>query len=246
MNYLMSLRRYGLLAICIASLPLLTGCILPFLAVGAFTAVKSVQTFAKSTYEVRLNNPTVEDTNALELVTKIALWPNLNGPPASFGQNDTLVSSSLLAELLMASNQLDIVTPFTVSQVLESNSIPGTLQGLLPGEQLKICRLVADKTGADAVFYSMPPDTTMDTSYFSLKRASRTYAVNVELYSKATGDFVWANTAVVVIKQGSTMPSDADMQRSVAELLVKRLLKITGKTAPPQKDTNAPVTLITS
>lgn len=229
MNFIIWLRRYGLLAVCIAFLPLLTGCILPFLAVGAFTTVKAIQTFSKSTYEAHLDPPTVEDTNALGNITKIALWPNVNGQAASIGQGDALVSIPLLAEQLMASNQLEIITPFVVSQVLESNSIPGTLQGLLPGEQLKMCNLVAEKTGADAVFCAAPLDMQADSRYFSFKRASRTYAVNIRLYSRTANNFAWADTVVVVVKQGSTMPSDAEMQKSVAELLVKRLLEITGK-----------------
>ena len=231
------IRRYGLLAICLAFMPLLTGCLIPFLAFGAFTTVKAVQSFSKSTYDVRFEKPTVYDTNAVARITSIALWPDTKDDLSPF-EGGALVSDTMVAECLTASNRLSVITPFTVAQVLKTNGIPPKLTDMLPAEQVREFRTVATKTGADTVLCAAPATMTADGRYFTLKRMSRTYKAKVELYSQAKDAFVWQDTVEAVVKQGSTMPSDAAIQKSVAQALAKRLMAITDRKAAVITDTN--------
>ena len=127
-----------LLVVCGASLPFLTGCILlPVVAVG-FGGVKAVQALSKSTTEVHFDTPSIEDTNALAGINKLALWPEAKGS----GQGYTLVSVPLVAERL--SDKLDVVSSLTVLQVMQSNSIPPAFADMTTKEQREACNLIAE------------------------------------------------------------------------------------------------------
>jgi hypothetical protein len=229
-----------MLAVCISIVPLLSGCILlPIAAVG-YLGVKGVQAVSKSTYEVHLDTPTVEDTNALALVNSIALWPESKGRASSFGQGNALVADAPLADDLTKESKLDVISPTTVVQVLQTNGLPQSTDEMTLKEKLHAFRVVAEKTGADAVLATAPADMKDDSRFFSFKRASETFTAQVQIYSKAKDDFVWQDNVIVVWKKGSTLPSDAEIQKSVAEALAKRILEITGKVPVTTTNTNTP------
>jgi len=87
----------GLSLASLAAMPFLNGCLLlPVAAVG-FGGVKMVQALSKSTYEVHLDTPTIEDTNALAMVNSIALWPEVKGQTAT---GNDMMSNPLLFKAL--------------------------------------------------------------------------------------------------------------------------------------------------
>lgn len=228
-----------LLAGCMASMVFLTGCLLlPVAAVG-FGGVKVVQALSKSTYEVHLDTPTVEDTNALASVNSIALWPEAKGQTAT---GKDMVSNPLLAEQLAKGGKMEIITPMSVTQVLRSNSLPQSLDEMMAKEKLQAFKVVCEQAGADALLCSSSSDMKDDSRFFTFKRASETFTAQVQLYSKAKDDFIWQDNVIVVWKKGSTLPSDAEIQKSVAEALAKQLLIITGKKPAPVAGTNTVAT----
>ena len=234
------IRRYWPHALCIALLPSLNGCLLlPVAAVG-LGGVKLVQMSMKSTFEVTFDPPSIENKNGLAGINRIALWPESKGQASAFNQGEALVSAAMLSEHL--SSSVDTVTARAVLQVLASNSMPLSLQDLTGKERLEACKLICDRTGADAVVCASPPDMKVDSRFFSLKRSSRTYGSDIQVYSRAKDDVVWRDLLVVTVKQGSTEPSATDIEQAVAAALGDRLLELTGKKAVPEPVgvTNAP------
>lgn len=227
-----------MLTACISVIPLLSGCILlPIAAVG-YLGVKGVQAVSKSTYEVHLDTPTLEDTDALAQVNSIALWPESKGQASSFGQGNALVANAPLADDLTKESKMDVISPTTVVQVLQTNGLPQSTDEMTLKEKLHTFSIIADKTGADAVLATAPADMKDDSRFFSFKRASETFTAQVQLYSKAKDDFIWQDNVIVIWKKGSTLPSDAEIQKSVAEALAKRILEITGKIPMATNGTN--------
>jgi hypothetical protein len=96
-------------------------------------------------------------------------------------------------------------------------------------EKLQTLSVVAEQSGADAVLVTTPADMRDDSRFFSFKRASETFTTQVQIFAKAKNDFAWQNHVIVIWKKGSTLPSDAEIEQSVAETLAKRILEITGK-----------------
>jgi hypothetical protein len=88
---------------------------------------------------------------------------------------------------------------------------------------------IAEKTGADAVLCSPPTDMKVDSRFFTFKRSSRTYDTQIQIFARETNDFVWRDIVVLVVKQGSTMPSDQDIEKDVADKLSDNLLEIMGR-----------------
>ena len=232
--------RYGVIVGCLTILPFLSGCILVPVAAVGFGATKLVQMNMKTTFQVTFDTPRIEDRNALAGASRIALWPESRGPDSAFGQGETLVSAPMLSERL--SGSLDTVTSRMVLQVLQSNSIPASLQDLTHRERLDACKILCDRTGADAVVCSSPPDMKVDSRYFTFKRATRTYAADLQAYSRAKDDFVWEDMVTVTVKQGSTLPSNTDIEHGVAEAVAGKLLELTGKKSvtPVNAGTNSP------
>ena len=87
------------------------------------------------------------------------------------------------------------------------------------------------------VVCSSPPDMKVDSRYFTFRRATRTYAADLQAYSRAKDDFVWEDMVIVTVKQGSTLPSNADIERGVAEAVSNKLLELTGKKSVTPVDT---------
>ena len=233
------LRRYGMLIVCTSLIPLLSGCILlPIAAVG-FGGVKGFQALSKSSYEVHLDTPTVEDTNALAQINSIALWPEAKRATAT-SQGNVLVANAPLAEQLTKDSKLEVISPTTVAQVLQTNNLPQSLDEMMLKEKLHTFSVVAEKTGADAILTTGPADMKDDSRFFTFKRSTDTFTAQVQIYSKAKDDFVWQDNVIVVWKKGSTLPSNTEISQSVTKALAKRILEITGKIPVTTASTNAP------
>lgn len=211
--------------------PLLSGCLLLPVAALGFGGVKAFQALSKSSYEVHLDTPSVEDTNALTQIHSMALWPEAKGQPAA-GQGCILVANAPLAEQLTKDSKLEVISPTVVSQVLQTNNLPQSLDEMMLKEKLHAFSVVADKTGADAVLCTAPADMKDDSRFFSFKRSSETFTTQVQIYSNAKDDFVWQDNVIVIWKKGSTVPSNTEIEQSVAETLAKRILEITGNKKP--------------
>ena len=187
-----------------------------------------MQALSKSTTEVHFETPSIEGTNALAGINKLAFWPETKEP----GSGYTLVSIPLVAERL--SDKLDVVSSLTVLQVMQSNSIPTAFADITAKEQKEACGLITEKTGADAVLCCSPSDMKVDSRFFTFKRSSRTYDTQIQIFAKGTNDFVWRDVVVLVVKQGSTMPSDQDIAKYVTAKLSDKLLEIMGKKSAAQ------------
>jgi hypothetical protein len=96
-------------------------------------------------------------------------------------------------------------------------------------EKLHTFNVVAEQTGADAVLCASPADMKDDSRFFSFKRSSEVFTAQVQIYSKAKGDFVWQDNVMVIWKKGSSLPSNTEIEQSVANKLSERLLEIMGK-----------------
>jgi len=208
-----NLRRYGLLLVCGCVLIALNGCFVPLVAVGGFGAMKMVQGSMKSSFEVKFAAPTVENKDALAGIHVIAIWPNAVSQ-----------SSTLIAEKLEQSGKLKVVTPLEVGQVLQTNSIPRFMQDMTVEEKARVCQLVAEQTGADAVLYFSSASMRVDSRYFQFTRASNASDITAYIYSRQAKGIVWEDVVSIVVSQGSTLVSNTETEQAFANQVADKIL----------------------
>jgi len=216
---------------CAASLLALTGCVaapLALAALGGYTVVKA--TDSKSKVKTTFGKPNIENTNALLSIQSMAIWPKANGQMSP-------ISDVSLAEELSQSNVLKVITPMIVMRILESNSLPHSVEEMTGNERLQVFKTVADKTDADAVFFSSLSDTKADYGGFAggmgLKSATATETVMLVIYSRQKNDVIWQDDMSVVRTSGAKSDGAAEAQHQCTAQLAKRILEITGKNASP-------------
>jgi hypothetical protein len=227
-------RRWTLI-FATACLVTLTGClaVIPAIQVagmasGGFAAFKFGQGQMKSAVEVKFDTPEIDDKAALAGITNIAVWPAAKGQTVAGGQQPSF-SPAALAEQLSGTGKFAVVTPLVVAQALESNSLSQFAQDMTESEELQAFKLVCEKTGADAVLCSTPADMKANAKFFTVSRATTTYGTVIQIYSARTGGIVWRDAAAVAVKQGSTAPDHAEMEKSFVAELAKRILQATAK-----------------
>lgn len=118
-----------------------------------------------------------------------------------------------------------IATTLEVTETIQSNSLSLALDEMTTEEQSQVFKAVADKTGADAVFFTSGGSTKNDLAVFKLTRASTTDSVTVEMYSRTKNGIVWQD--VMNIK----LEGETDVQGQCTAQLAKQILQITARTA---------------
>jgi hypothetical protein len=140
-------------------------------------------------------------------------------------------SPAALAEQLSRSG-FSVVTPFSVSKVLEANGLSHAVN-MTEDEQRSAFKLVAEKTGADAVIYSTPTGMKADMRAFTFSRSSMSSGAVVQIYSISKDAFIWRNMGEIVYKHGAGIPNTAEGERLFVAELAKSLSNSRGVKASP-------------
>jgi hypothetical protein len=198
-------------------------------ATGGFTVLKTAQNTTAGKNTITLEEPSIEDTNALLAIQKLAIWPAK--------QTVNLVSSASLAEGL-SSPALTIVTPLNVMEILQSNSIPQSVEEMTGEERLQAFGRVAEKAKVDAVFFMSPSGSSSDYALFKLSRASTTQNLTLLIYSREKNEIVWQDVMSVKMEGGG------NLQNECTTRLTDHILEIMRKNT--SATTNAPNLSVTN
>jgi len=222
------LKRFGLhflLAACAVSLMVFTGCVaIPIAALGAgsYSIFKTTQ--SKGNAKIAFDRPSIEDTNALQGLQSLAIWPKAK-------KQTGLVSDVSLAEGL--SGSFKIVTPMSVLQILESNSLPQSVEEMTGDERLRLFKAVADQTGADAVFLALFAGTKSSYgnigSAVGIQSASSTDSVALLIFSRQKDALIWKDSMTVSVNLSLKSGGADEIQSECTAQVAKRILEITGR-----------------
>jgi hypothetical protein len=217
MKTLKSIKPYLLIFGCLTLLATLPGCL--GLVTVPMDITKTVEGSTTGKTTITFDAPTIYDTNALSAIQSLAIWPEKQTQQAG------LISDVLLAETLSGTNAFNIVTPLEVTETIQTNSLSSALDEMTTDEQSHVFKTVADKTAADAIFFTSGSSTKTDLAVFKLTRASTTDSVTVEIYSRKKNVVVWQD--VMNIK----LEGETDVQGKCTTQLAKQILQITGRNA---------------
>jgi hypothetical protein len=220
---LIRFKLYFLIAGCAVLLVALNGCVavIPLAALAA-GGVGIAKMDSKSNAKITFDSPSIEDTNALLSIQSLAIWPE---------KQNGLISDVSLAEQL--SNAFRIATPMNVIAILQSNSLPQTVEEMTSDERLRLFKTVSDGTEADAVFIVSSSNTKSSYgnigSAVGIQSASSTESLTFLIYSRQKNDVIWQDTMNVTSDLTMKPAGAAEVQNKCTAQLVKRILDATGK-----------------
>lgn len=205
---------------CVAALPIAYPIyVAASYAMGGFVAYKTVQMTTGGEAEVRFKDSKLSAKNqeALSSLKRLAIYPG--------SQKDVR-----LAEALGKSGKFDIITPYSVQKALPDTIKFTGIKQMTEQEKrlhaLKLCNAL----NADGIFVYSESGHSYDTSYWSLKRSEAIVKFQANVFSVEHDGIIWTQEGEIVLKTGSNVPPQDEVDQIVVSAIAEKFLSDAGKT----------------
>ena len=196
---------------------------------GAFGGHKLYQLKTGGEAEVRFAKPelSTQDQKALLHLKRLAIYP---------GEREQ--ETVMLAEALSKSGQYDIVSPFSVKEVLPDMARPANFKGMTKQEQIKYAFKVCNELRADGIFVLTHSGSKYRSGSLSFKRSELAYSFQIDLFSGDYKKIIWAQEGDMVLTIGDKMPAEEETQKILISAIAEKFLEDSGKADVITKETS--------
>lgn len=203
---------------CVAALPLAYSLAAASYAMGGFAVYKSVQMTTGGEAEVRFKKAklSAEDQKALSSIKRLAIYPGSQ-------------KNVKLAEALGKSGKFDIITPYSVQKALPDTATVADIKQMTEQEKRSYALKLCNDLNADGIFIYSEGGHSYDTSYWSLKRSEAIVKFQASVFSVEHDGIIWTQEGEIVLKTGSNMPPQDEVDQIAVSAIAEKFLSDAGK-----------------
>ena len=134
-----------------------------------------------------------------------------------------------MAEALSGGHNLNIITPLLVQQTLAKKGMGMDFLQMTEEEKMKHAKDVCQILKSDGMLFFSEGSMSMDSNFWSLKRAEMTTKFNASVFHLKSRRMIWSLEGEIVWKMGSSLPPEDEKVKIVVSSVTEKFLSDVGK-----------------